>query len=377
MRKLAIVGSHSETRHLAPWDDPAYEIWLFNEAAQMPFCKRWDAVFQLHKPEIYTSPDNFVNREHWAWLQKDHGAGKIIYMQDQDPRVPNSRRFPIDEIKRVIPAAGLGWFTSSVSYALALAIFQDITGDPFDQVDTYGIDLASNTEYAYQQPNYLYWLGAAQMIFGRRLTLHSGLQHFDQPLYGYQGQLTLSAEYWQAVIDETEPIMKAAKTEFEKKFERLYDFIRDRKPDKFADALPELQTLAINAAQAQGMYDEAKSYQARTDPIPRQEFERHSAEAQRQADAIRSKVDRESGKVEYVWNSWRQTFDPNAAGQLRAFTKNLVEYMLQLGGFTGVYDANIRSIKEYDQVLTAAGGTHSLVAAGLAPAPEPALAGGE
>jgi len=83
---LAIVGSHPATRELAPYEDPNFEIWLFNEAAMKPeIYRRWDALLQMHKPEVYASTANWVNPEHWPWLQRDHGD-KRIFMQDVDPR---------------------------------------------------------------------------------------------------------------------------------------------------------------------------------------------------------------------------------------------------------------------------------------------------
>ncbi|KKL56773.1 hypothetical protein LCGC14_2242040, partial [marine sediment metagenome] len=98
LRSLAIVGSHPDTRENAPFDDPAFEIWLYNEAPQKPeVYKRWDACLQIHLEEVYTATHNWVNADHWEWLQKDHGDRRI-YMHDVDPRVPNSVKYPLDDI---------------------------------------------------------------------------------------------------------------------------------------------------------------------------------------------------------------------------------------------------------------------------------------
>jgi len=84
--KIAIVGTHPATRENAPWGDSDYLIWLFNETPASPWVKRWDASFQLHAPEVYTSTNNFVDPSHWAWLQQPH-PGRVIYMQQRDERV--------------------------------------------------------------------------------------------------------------------------------------------------------------------------------------------------------------------------------------------------------------------------------------------------
>ena len=88
MKTLAIVGSHPATRDNAPWDNHSIDIWVFNEAAREAWVKRWDAVFQLHKPTIYRNPNNRTDPKHWEWLQQVHG--KPIYMQAHDPMVPDS-----------------------------------------------------------------------------------------------------------------------------------------------------------------------------------------------------------------------------------------------------------------------------------------------
>ena len=63
---LAIVGSHPDTRENAPFDNPEYDIWLFNEAPMKPeVYKRWTSVLQIHKENVYSSGTNWVNEDHW------------------------------------------------------------------------------------------------------------------------------------------------------------------------------------------------------------------------------------------------------------------------------------------------------------------------
>ena len=101
-KALAIVGSHPTTRELAPYDDPRFDILLFNEAAQKPeVYKRWDMLLQIHLPEVYRSEHNWVNKDHWKWLQEKHG--KPIYMQHVDPDVPDSVEYPLDGILKLYP----------------------------------------------------------------------------------------------------------------------------------------------------------------------------------------------------------------------------------------------------------------------------------
>jgi hypothetical protein len=138
LKSLAIVGSHPDTRELAPYQSSGFDIWLFNEAAMKPeVYRRWDALLQIHKPEVYASENNWVNKDHWTWLQQDHG--KVIWMQDVDPRVPNSRKYPLDEILKLTP---FHYLRSTPAMALALGIYLGYT-----DIWLYGSELSSNTEY--------------------------------------------------------------------------------------------------------------------------------------------------------------------------------------------------------------------------------------
>ena len=52
--------------------------------------------------------------------------------------------------------------------------------------------------------------------------------------------------------------------------------------------------------------------------ISRQEFERQVAKTQQDGDKLRSQKDHAGGKLEYVWNSWRQTGLHQALAQVRS-----------------------------------------------------------
>ena len=154
MNRLAIVGTHPDTRALAPFDDEGVDIWVFNEAPRQPWCKRYSASFQIHAPEVYSSPNNWIDKGYWGWLQEPHG--KPVYMQEVDPRVPDSVRYPLKEIVWAIPGAGLRWFSSSAAYALALALYQG-----YRDITLFGMRLVSSTEYAFQLRNFNFWAGVA------------------------------------------------------------------------------------------------------------------------------------------------------------------------------------------------------------------------
>lgn len=358
MKRLAIVGSHTATRANAPWEDPDYEIWVFNEAPQLSFCKRWDATFQLHKPEVYTSPNNFVKKDHWAWLQKKH-AGKKIYMQAADPRVPACARYPFEEICEKVPGAAFGWFTSSPSYALALALFLGYT-----EIDIYGVELSSNTEYSYQLNNWVFWVGVA-LGMGVQLALHSGEMHFTGRRYAYEGEVQIDRGYFAARADALEKTSQQAKYALQKASNQIGMAVLERRYDQVGPMCAAVQELALDAGEQDARFSLAKEYAGRPDPIPRQEFERRGAQAREDGEDLRGKMYHDGGKVEYVWNVLKMTGNYEAVKQFRMFLADLAKHAFECGQKMGAWQENMSYMVEIDQRITAAGGEKTLKALGV------------
>ena len=272
LRSLAIVGSHPDTRDNAPFDDPNYEIWLFNEAPQQEHIyKRWDASLQIHIPEVYASETNWVNKGHWSWLQQDHGPDKRIFMLEADPRVPNSVRYPMEGVLSLTPRK---YLRSSPAMALALAIYLG-----YKDISLYGSDLSSNTEYHYQAVNYAYWVGVADGRPDITLNLECWKQEFNQRIYGMEGELQLDRDYFLRVFKEHEQIHKMKNKGLVKYKDRLSKAMQENKFDKVAELSLGLEISAIATGESFGAMSEAKRYSERTDHISRQEFEKVSAQA--------------------------------------------------------------------------------------------------
>lgn len=353
-RTLAIVGSHPRGMEHVPWGDPTVEIWLFNEAAQkVEKYPRWDALLQIHAPEIYSSRENWVNKDHWEWLQQPHG--KPIYMQWVDPRVPDSVEYPLHEILDMIPFA---YLRSSPAMALALAIHQGYT-----HIQIYGCELTSNTEYAYQATNMTFWIGFA-MGRGVHLDMMCWQSEFEQPLYGYEGETEIqkSAYYIRKIDGERAThaniqALERVKSEFDRATVAA-DF------DRVAALIAELDTAALTLGESSGALMENTRYQARLSYISRQEFERCSARAQSEAEEARKKLYHTGGKLEYVWNAWRQSGSIQALNQVRKFTQEKIDAATELGTKIGIYRENIYYMTEFDKLVTAAGGKRALAAVG-------------
>jgi len=220
--KVAIVGMATTSRHLAPFDDPEFDIWSLNESyygghkgpdGKTPYLKRFDAMFQLHPRWDYTRAHNFNHPGHPQWLRNDpwtkeelaefkerpdhpellsYGASLEqrrntdfpIYMLELDDEIPGSTLYPLQEVMGSFHPnhERVRYFTNSFGYMLALALY-----NKYKEIHAYGFEMSSETEYGSQKPNAEFWLG---ICIGRgvKLVLPQGCRLLGEheQLYGYE-----------------------------------------------------------------------------------------------------------------------------------------------------------------------------------------------
>jgi hypothetical protein len=86
-------------------------------------------------------------------------------------------------IKEIIEFFGVDYFSNTVDYALALAIYDGAT-----EIDLYGVNMELGSEYEFEKPGVEFWIGLAMgrgikvAVFGDRSTI---LKTKDKKLYGY------------------------------------------------------------------------------------------------------------------------------------------------------------------------------------------------
>ena len=350
-RALAIVGSHPTGLEGVPWDDPDVEILLFNEAPLKTVKYfRWNHLLQIHGQEVYTSLSNWQNVDYWPWLQQDHGNNKI-WMQEVDPRIPNSVKYPLKEILKLVP---YHYLRSSAAMAIALSIYLG-----YSEIQLFGCELTSNTEYAYQATNAAFWIGFAHGL-GIDFQLRCWLTEFDQRIYGYEGELQIGQDYYLARLAEHEAAWKENENKLSKLKSRMDDAMVESRFDEVAELSLEIETAAIDTGHYFGSMGEAKRYSERQDMISRQEFEKTSAKAQKAGDELRTETAHAGGKCEYVWNAWKQSGRFAALAQLREFLTEKTQLAYDTGVQHGLYIENLTYMTEYDARLLAAGGVRAL-----------------
>jgi hypothetical protein len=198
VRKVAIIG-FADSYAKAPFDDLSVECWGINELHK--YLPRWDRWYELHSREAFEVLGDRNQEAHVAWLRSQPGVGqpghKPIFMRELFADIPAGIRLPLEELSdRFFTRFGQRpYFTSSIGYMLAMAIaegrnaqFEPIDEDAVGWIGLYGIDLASDTEYAEQRPNAEYFIGLARGL-GIEVVIAEGsaLLRADH-LYGFESR---------------------------------------------------------------------------------------------------------------------------------------------------------------------------------------------
>lgn len=349
MKKLAIVGSGSETRSLAPFDDPEFDVWVFNEAGSSSWCKRWTACFQMHEPEIYQG-HNTKDPAHWQWLKTKHN--KRIYMQEIDPQVPDSMRYPLED---ALELAGVKMFPTTFAYMAALAILEG-----YDEIRIFGVELSAS-EYQYQANGYLFWFGFLRGKLGAAnvdsAVLYLNNNIFDVPLYGYEGNFFFGKDFFQSRAKQLDHDWGVYERDARIIKSKIEGVIKRGEIAKLPELVSQYQVALQNTGQAAGALAEAERYAAFGDRYAdRGGFEFAAATAQRDGEAKRIMMFSKVGLIEYLGNVYMQTHNPEAAKKLIQQINEYGKLAEAYGAMLGMYRENISYILKYDGMVQANGG---------------------
>ena len=182
--RVAIIGG-GDSRLDAPFEDRGIEIWGVNNCYRdLPRVDRW---FEIHP--VFTDGQRWYRRG----LTEFRGISVDRYLQELDAlNVPVYVQHPITLIRRstayplqeILAAFHRKYFTSSVSYMIALALHLGAK-----EIYLYGINMATN-EYHLQRPSAEYWIGRAEGL-GVKVAIPETSSLLNDPLYGF-GELAQS-----------------------------------------------------------------------------------------------------------------------------------------------------------------------------------------
>lgn len=170
-RKIAIIGT-AESIGEAPYDDTTWEIWGLGVDLTYPQFKRYDRLYEMHDKGYW------INEE---IMKRLNGVKCTIWMQDVYPEIPNSKKYPLEEI-----SAGYHKnYTSSIAFMLAHAALEAKTLGNIGQVHMYGVHMMADEEYGYQRPACEYWLGILEGLGVKTHVAGTGSVLKCTYVYGY------------------------------------------------------------------------------------------------------------------------------------------------------------------------------------------------
>ena len=186
--KVAIVG-FAGTKHLAPYDKPEeFEIWGMNDLFE--HIPRWTRWFDIHDRELHKM-DNYNTREgQKPYIERLAALNCPVYMKEDYDIIPTSIKYPLELITEEYglprienPAEKSAYFTNSVSFMIALAVYEQ-----FEEIWVYGVDMAVGSEYLEQRPSCEYYLGIAK---GKGIPIYLPLESDllkTRFIYGYEDE---------------------------------------------------------------------------------------------------------------------------------------------------------------------------------------------
>ena len=166
LRNICILGTAPLSRPFAPAFGGEWEIWaLGNPVGEKP---TYDRFYEIHNPNTFASAE-------WAEYRKWLTTVECpVWSFHPIPGVKNIQTIPRAEIEHEF---GSWFFTSSVAWSVAHALLEHISdpdgtkGLKIGRLGFWGVEMATQSEYAEQKPACLHWIWVAQRMLGIRITL--------------------------------------------------------------------------------------------------------------------------------------------------------------------------------------------------------------
>ncbi len=164
-KKILILGT-CPSRLSAPLGDLSWDVFTIGPGGKNS--NRWNTLFEVHGNGTW--PEGFAEYLHELKAEK---PPKRIFTEEPMPDWPANVVFPRDAM---YAKYGRMWFTSSISYAIALALEENVT-----DLGIFGIDLESGEEYESQFVAARYFIDLARLA-GVNLLLPKGCGLLRDPL---------------------------------------------------------------------------------------------------------------------------------------------------------------------------------------------------
>ena len=151
-KKLCIMGTYEPTLNETPAGDDSYEMWGISALIQkIDLIKRLDRAFEFH-PERYWGAYGVQK------MLRDYGGP--VYMQDHYDVIPNSIKYPYDEVREMFyteAMQGKLYVTNTITWMILLGLYEG-----YKDFTILGVRMNSESEYGYQLPSCSWALGIIQ-----------------------------------------------------------------------------------------------------------------------------------------------------------------------------------------------------------------------
>jgi hypothetical protein len=193
-RKVALIGKAPSSALLAPYDDPAWEVWILNTLGSNKEVPRWDRQFEIHDLELVKAP---AYGTYYQWLADQT---RPVYTRDAPPaEFKGGVQYPLGAVLETFGRfRGGRYLTNTVSLMVALALHEHVQGQTVSDIGLWGVDMAQQglasgghagwftSEYARQRPSVEYWIGIAEGL-GITVTIPEQSDILKTAcIYGYQ-----------------------------------------------------------------------------------------------------------------------------------------------------------------------------------------------
>lgn len=184
-KKCAIVGTAGTWRE-TPWNDSDLDIWTLNDAYMLGF-PRIDVHFEMHPLDKFVfrpkekkvvthadiPPGHYLRPEgHLEWLENASKNGTLIVTQEEPPKNwERAIRYPRENMEKefedflwVDKTWHRPYASSGPLWMMLLALSWG-----YEEIQVYGIHLATEREYVEQRPNFegiiYYAIGRGRKIY--------------------------------------------------------------------------------------------------------------------------------------------------------------------------------------------------------------------
>jgi len=374
-KTLVIIGSHPRTREGFDFNRTDVDVWLFNEAISNPvnsWAKRADIIFQMHVPAIWRNPNNRNDPHHYKWLTTQSDCW--IYMQEQYPEVPMSKRYPLDGVLDMLGGDPNHFLTSSVPQALALAAYLGV----YDRVEVYGVAMETNSEYQFQREGVSFWLG---FLKGRGMDVYFADPTFLAPLYGYESAVSIEYARFGERITELQPQIddlagqyRAAKAQMEMSLGRFAEGNGMQVEKELFDAVQNLRVLGERLGILDGMAQENAKYKGKADQMraasegefvfSRQEFESNAKTLMDKAHAGMMQLNSIGTQLDMIHRNVLNSAkgSPKRAKYMQVYSEAMKAYFNMTNSaaiYRGAANENFNYMAYLDKHIRAAGGSKS------------------